>query len=250
MLGPGSEPDPAAVCKDMSERWPSLGDLTDPRVQRSASTMAFSFLVGELEVVVGRMPVPIPWRGHEFEEECERSWLWRTAAEDLKPQTAHLVVAVCGHGEHLDLVRLLTQTTASIFATSPNAIGVSWYDSNMMVSSRVFLKLAGLLPNLPLHLWINFRVVRNMEGGYAACTTGLAPLGHMEFETLNAPEEPAKIRERLYALAHYVLDHGPVIRDGDTIGETAEERMRIVYSESEFGQPGRVMQLIYPTARR
>jgi hypothetical protein len=41
-----------------------------------------------------------------------------------------------------------------------------------------------------------------------------------------------------------------VIRDGDTIGEDADERIRVVYSKSKFGHNDRVMRLDYEKASR
>ena len=67
----------------------------------------------------------------------------------------------------------------------------------------------------------------------------------MEFETENSPEQPGDLRERLYGLCNYVLENGPVINDGDTIGQDANERIRVVYAESAFGRDGKVMRLEY-----
>lgn len=46
----------------------------------------------------------------------------------------------------------------------------------------------------------------------------------MEFEAKSTSEPVDGLRERFRSLANYVLDNGPVIRDGDTIGENAAER--------------------------
>jgi hypothetical protein len=72
-------------------------------------------------------------------------------------------------------------------------------------------------------------------------------LGHMEFEALESPETFADLRERFMGLAGYVLENGPVIRDGDTIGEDANERIRVVYSDPAFGHKNKVMRLEYET---
>ena len=49
-------------------------------------------------------------------------------------------------------------------------------------------------------------------------------------------------------LCEYVLTNGPVIQDGDTIGEDANEKIRVVYGKSEYGHEQEVMQLVYETA--
>jgi hypothetical protein len=73
----------------------------------------------------------------------------------------------------------------------------------------------------------------------------MSALGHMEFETESSNEQPGELRERFFGLCNYVLENGPVIRDGDTIGEDANERIRVVYAKSAFGQEGQVMRLEY-----
>ncbi len=76
-------------------------------------------------------------------------------------------------------------------------------------------------------------------------TTGMQSLGHMEFETQDSPEPPNELRERFHGLAIYVLENGPVIRDGDTIGEDANEKIQVVYADSAFGHEAKVMRLVY-----
>jgi len=96
---------------------------------------------------------------------------------------------------------------------------------------------------LPLNLWIDFRIAKGSEGGLTGFTSGLASLGHMELEVDQAQVEPAHLRDRLYNIAHYVLDHGPVLKDGETIGLSADERIKIHHRKSRFDQRGMVIKL-------
>jgi hypothetical protein len=56
-------------------------------------------------------------------------------------------------------------------------------------------------------------------------------------------ESPNELGERLVALAGYVVENGPVIKDGDTVGEDADERIRVMCSPSAFGHKEQVMRL-------
>ena len=47
-----------------------------------------------------------------------------------------------------------------------------------------------------------------------------------------------------------MVENGPVIKDGDTVGEDANERIKVVYAKSAFGHEGRVMRLEYGPAGR
>lgn len=74
--------------RDFAARWP---DLPRP-IDGIEGDAALSFKVGSADVVVGTMPVPIPWS--DLEGPCRTSILWRAAAEDLKEHEAHHIVTV------------------------------------------------------------------------------------------------------------------------------------------------------------
>jgi uncharacterized protein (TIGR03067 family) len=100
----------------------------------------------------------------------------------------------------------------------------------------------------PLNVWLNVHIGKSAEGKTAGCTIGMRALGHMELETWNSPEPPGELRERFLGLAYYLLENGPVVEDGDTIGEDEEERIKIVYGNSRLGHKDQVMRLDYQSA--
>ncbi len=207
-----------------------------------------SLQIGNSGVIMARMPAPIPWT--DLEGPCATSILWRNAAEEVKRHTRHWIVTVNGELDPLALSTLLTQTTAAAMAACSSAIGVYWGNATMIVPKNIFIDFAKeVLPHgPPLHVWVDFRVGKDSEQSSAGFTTGMTALGHMEFEAQNSPEPPGELRERFLALAGYVVENGPVIKDGDTVGEDAEERIRVVYSDSAFGHEGKVMRLVYESA--
>jgi hypothetical protein len=127
------------------------------------------------------------------------------------------------------------------------ALGIYWGNATLIVPKPVFIDFAvEVLPSgPPLHIWIDFLVGPGENGGSSGFTTGMAGLGHMEIEVLDAPETPGALRERLTALCGYLLENGPVIQDGNTIGADADEKIRVVVTESWFGAQGQVMALEY-----
>ncbi len=104
----------------------------------------------------------------------------------------------------------------------------------MVIPKELFIEFTQeVLPHgPPVPIWIDIRFGRDSERGSSGFTTGLVALGHKEFETWGAPEPPQDLAKRLLALAGYVLEKGPVIRNGDTIGEDENEKIRIVFSDS------------------
>jgi hypothetical protein len=240
-LGSGARYSAAEIQRELKTTWPDIGSIE--AAEEGEGTLAFR--VGESDVIMGLMPAPIPWG--DLEGPCQTSWIWPDAAEAMKKHAQHLIVTVSSEVSPLERARLLTQVVAAIIGSGQGVVGVYWGDATLVVSPEVFREFAvKVLPHgPPLHIWIDFRVGRGENGKTAGFTTGLAPLGHMEIETLNATEPPGELRERLIGLSGYLLENGPVINDGDTVGEDANERIRVIYSDSAFGQEGRVMRLDY-----
>jgi hypothetical protein len=95
----------------------------------------------------------------------------------------------------------------------------------------------------PLYLWVDLRAFRNEDGTTGLFTIGLAPLGHMEIEIPRIKMESGELREWLLEIVRYLLEKGPVLRDGQTIGMSAEQRIRIRHCPSIFGHAGQVIRL-------
>jgi len=118
---------------------------------------------------------------------------------------------------------LLTQVTASILATCPEAIGVLWFHAASSSNRLLFPRLRHkILPGgLPLYIWVDFRVAKTARASRRASRPAWKSLGHMEFETEDSSRAArASCANVFFGLANYVLDNGPVIRDGDTTGKT------------------------------
>ncbi len=226
---------------DFRTKWPDVPAPADA----SEEGTTLSFRTGSADIIVGRMPAPIPWS--DLEGPCATSILWPTAAKDLKEHTAHHIVTVTADLSPAELAALLTKATASVLSTCSTALGVYWGSATLVIPKDIFIEFAEkVLPHgPPLHIWVDFRVGKQTESSSGGFTSGMTALGCMEFEVAESPEQPAELRERLIELAAYVVENGPVIGDGDSVGRNANERIRVVYSESIFGHPGRVMRLEY-----
>jgi len=247
MLSDGEPLDDRALSSFLRDNYPDLpaSGATETR----GSTL--SFRLGQADVILGNMSAPIPWL--DLEGPCSTSILWRKSATEVRAHRRHIIVTVSANADPLELSRLLTQVTAAVLSACPNAIGVYWGNATLVVPKALFIEFAAkILPKgPPVHIWVDARVGRQSEKEVAGFTTGLDALGHMELETLSSPEEPGALRERLYLIADYLLTSGRTIADGDTIGEDAGEKIRIIYSDSAFGVKTKVMRLVYekPSAK-
>ncbi len=242
-LGDKPQVSGAAIAKDLAATWPSLPKATE--MGQKEATLTFS--LGQAIVAIGLMPAPIPWS--DLEGPCATSWLWPKAAEELRKHKQHLIVTVMGEQPVIEQCKLLTQVVAAILATCPQAIGVYWGSATLVIPNSLFRDFATeMLPDsLPIPIWVDFRAGPGDGGKMDGFTAGMKALGHMEIETLNSPESPGDLRERLMDLCGYLLQNGPVIKDGHTVGQSAEEKIRVVFSPSSFGHEGQVMRLDYST---
>lgn len=231
----------SAIQAALATHWPDLPAPADT----TAEGNTLSFELGEVSVVLGVMPAPVPWS--DLEGPCATSVLWPEAQTEVQAHQAHVIVTVSGELDPIALTTALTKLTAALMASSDLALGVFWTNAALLVPKALFHDFAvEVLPfGPPLHIWVDFRVGMIDADHSAAFTCGLAALGLMELETRCAPEAPGDLRERLMAIAGYLISEGPVIADGDTLGESEDEMLQVIYSPSEFGIEGQVMRFVY-----
>lgn len=235
-----------ALLGELAARWPDLPAATE--VGDEGGSILFK--LGDSLVAISAMPAPVPWS--DLEGPCATSLLWRDAAGAVRAHDRHVLVSVLGDAPPLAAAGLLTRVTAAVMAVAPQAIGVYWCNATLVAPRNLFIDFASKVLPLgpPLPIWVDIRVGWNADQSASrGFTTGLAALGLMDIESTTATEPPAQLRQRFEGIATYLLEKGLVIRDGDTLGETADEKLRIVYGPSSFGAEGPVMQLTYGVPR-
>jgi len=209
------------------------------------------FGIAGSQVALMAMPAPVPWS--DLEGPCATSLLWRDAAAAVRAHDHHVIVTVFGDADPMTQSRLLTQVTAALMAVSPESIGVYWCGATLVAPKPLFIDFAtDVLPKgPPWPIWIDFRVGWNEDRSASwGFTAGLAALGLMDLEAKVAKESPIELKKRFEGIAIYLMDKGLVIKDGDTLGETADEKLRVVYGPSAFGATGQVMQLRYDSTMK
>ncbi|WP_254507475.1 DUF4261 domain-containing protein [Anatilimnocola floriformis] len=240
-LLPKAQLSSSAIRADLVANWPQL-----PKPEPvKGETDQISFRIGSSDVIIAFMRAPIPWT--DLDGPCQTAFLWPDAEPVLRSHVGHLIITLLSKEGPVAQAGLLTQVCAAIVGSCPQAPGVFWSNATQLIRGDIFRDFAvKFLPDAPpLYLWVDFRVGPSGNGKSSGFTTGLTALGHMEFETESSSESPGELKERLFGLANYVVENGPVIRNGDTIGEDANERIRVVYAKSAFGHEGQVMRLEY-----
>jgi hypothetical protein len=250
MLKPNARVNSKRIVEKLAELFPALPKAKAVKADQPGH---ISVSLGEdYEVLMMLMPMPIPHG--DLEGPIQTTMFWENAEEEIAKHTGHLVMTVVDQSSDDDVImrnKVLTVVAAALLASCPEAIGVYNGNAGMIIPSEAYVGIAKeFLPKeLPIPIWIDFRAGKNDDGLTAGFTVGLKELGHMEFETHNATDSPGDLRERMMNLASYVLENGPVIQDGHTIGADENEKITVSYSPSEFGHEDDVMMLDYRPTR-
>jgi hypothetical protein len=95
----------------------------------------------------------------------------------------------------------------------------------------------------PVDIWVHVGMASPKEGETNLRTVGLAAFGAMEIEVVGTrlPYEDAFLRVNDFAA--YAMMHGPVLKDGDTIGEDADEKITVHHEPSIYDPQQKVCRI-------
>jgi hypothetical protein len=192
-------------------------------------------------VALVREPLPQP----VLAEACAAAWYWPEAAVDLRRHAAQLLVALLpDEGEPIGGALVLTRLAAAV-AKCSGASGVYWSAAGLVHAPDAFLAEAQAMSRdrLPLALWLKIAVEPEPGGTHSVRTTGLELFAHREIEVYQSRREPRSLWERVYNIAHYVLDHGPVLKHGHTVGGEQDERFLVTFGQSLWEPDRAVIQI-------
>lgn len=227
--------------RDVKTTWPGTPPPVDFRREKGILT----FKMGNAFVAIALMQEPIPWR--DLEPQCKAAWLWPDAAATLRRHTQHFALTLESEASARERAAKLTKICAAVLAHCNASLGVIFGEAGVLARKDVFrdMSVESLRTSLPVELWVDCKVGPAGEEKSQGFTKGLAALGHPELEATGLPESPQRLHSRLLGVARYLVEHGPIIQEGDAIGESAEERIRVAFGHSQFGQKGVVMRLVY-----
>jgi hypothetical protein len=192
---------------------------------------------------VSLMPAPLPWS--DLEGPCETAWYWPEATETLKTHGAHWIVSLTGNpGTAIERNLRLTRLVAAA-AEASGALGIYWGSAPLVQPRAAFVETAkeAGADNLPLELWVEQRLFSNGEGTLCVYTAGMSELGVMEIEVRDTALEATEVMELVYGISQYLVLNGNVINDGDTVGQSAEQKIKARHVNSDWERPGKVLLL-------
>jgi hypothetical protein len=209
--------------------------VADPSAAEARQNPAGSPLIrcdGEL-VVVMSMPAPIP----------EDAGLWSRAAT-MWPEgktvaarhRGHLIVSVLGQRQQpLHVARLTTAVIGALIAVIPECCAVVW-DGKIARPARLWLDMSSRsfapFPDYPFTLWLDILPFRS-SSKIGTVTMGLSAFAGREIEFETGRLSLPTLIDKVAGLAAYLIEHGAVVKDGDTFGGDAQERFRVSFKNSD-----------------
>ena len=183
-------------------------------------------------LVIGLMPSPIP--NGEAEYFAKANYMWKDAEKEIARHGAHLLVTLLGDGDMLNKARLYVKVTAALLGQET---AIALYSEGAVYQPKMFRECADIMKNGSLQnsfpilnlVWFGIYGDGKVSGLY---TYGLRRFGKEEIEVY-VPADSADlnaIRNFLVSVTAYVLCEDVILRDGETIGFSAEEKLPIKVS--------------------
>lgn len=233
-------PEPSRILATLQERAPDCPIPTE--VTRKDDTLVFH--LGDSIVAVSLMPAAIPWS--DLEGPCATAWWWPEATQSMTLHNSHVIVALMsGSGSPVERHILLTRIVSAV-AANADAAGIYWGAGTLVHDPAVFQEQsADLSPDrLAPQLWIDMRLEQNDDGSFRYFTTGMESLGCLEIEIDQSRRPPQEILDFCYDIVSYVLTRGATLNDGETVGRSAKEKIKVRHKPSMWKR-GKVMKLVF-----
>jgi hypothetical protein len=227
------QPNLPALVAAIRSRHPDLPvDACDPLAMAGEAAVRAPLIRcgGEL---VALLSLPGPVLPHSDNPTWIRaSGVWPQARAAGVRHHGHVLISSIGtRTPRLRAARILTAVAGALIAAAPGGCAVAW-EGRTARSAEMWLTLAhGAFapydePGYPFMLWIDIVPFRS-SGTFGAVTMGLSAFvgREIEFETDRA--DLGDILNKVGGLAAYLIEHGPVVRDGNTFGGSEAERLMV-----------------------
>lgn len=182
-----------------------------------------------MRVVVGLIEAPVPDGAAEYW--AQGNYMWKDGVEVVKTHKAQLIVCVLSKTADIIAKGKLYVKLAASALKQENAL--AFYNEGAVFPPDMYRAFSEPMKNdeLPLLNWVWFGIYGN-EKEIGVYTYGMRRFGKQEMEVY-VPRENADlngIRGFLLDIAAYVLGGNVTLKDGETIGFTAEQKLPITLS--------------------
>jgi len=235
-------PSAEAIIAEFKRRVPKLPfelEAVDAPEEGTEVGRVRAFTAGDRLLSVMLIDKPLP--AGMLDAAIQADLVWPEAKEKLAAHEAHIIVGCVagseGYGPAIDTAGLVTAMAAVVAALTPT-IGVYWSSGNTVTETSQFQRVADsfFAGNPPVTVWVQLLLLPSLpsaqgEPTLAAVTQGLQPFVGREIEFQPSTLPPVTVAQKVVGACIYLLSKGPVLKDGDTLGISEEERIRVAYAD-------------------
>ena len=240
------EPAPAhgEAIVEALKAWPVPGCETAQLVGKTAGAepgTAVLIEIGRTVVTVMYIDQALP--PGTLNEALAQNRVWKDAAESTARHTAHYIVSHINASRTFPEVRqdavAITLVCAALCKVTP-ANSVNWVASQTIVpAAKLDVNIATLTGGTwPLPMWVNLLPYGGQHDAdgralVGVLTQGLTAFVGREIHFVPGVFDPKTVQERAIMLADYLIGNGAVLGDGDTVGISESERIRVRYVDDD-----------------
>ncbi len=220
--------DPDQIKANLKNDWDIVirEDLDENPDVSNDTTMVFE--VDGMMVAVSFIDAPVP--NGEAEHYAKTNYMWPEAPEITKTHVAQILLAVIDRDRPAVEAATLYTKVASSCLKLENAVGI--YTSETVFQPEFYIDVADLINegDLPILNWIYFGIYTS-EKGTGGYTYGLRMFGKEEIEIINSTAMPDTVHDFLIDIVYYILSNDITLEDGETIGFTEFQKLKIKKSK-------------------
>jgi Domain of unknown function (DUF4261) len=187
------------------------------------------------DTVIAILDFNLPQPLESLEAAFKVNFTWPEARQMIAQYTAHVMLVVMGEQQGFKDATAASHALAMAalaLAGMHGAIAVFWAPSLALLRGK---SVASGIEDIqagrpPLGLWVAFSPWVDRETrAVGLFTIGLQEFVGREIEMVPRTEPLGFAVQRALSLAEYLLAKGPVVKDGDTIGYSNTERLKITF---------------------
>ena len=161
----------------------------------------------------------------------------------LPKHKAHLIVTCDSSGASLESLSLLTSFLGAVVEASP-AVGIYWGAASATHDPKFFLETARE-PDIGFRimLWTGVSMAREADGRVSLLSLGMDQLNLPDLFLIAPKSAGNSALEAFFNFLTYVANRGKPLPEGDTIGRSATEKLRVQYVPSPLDQKTKVWRV-------
>lgn len=215
------------VVSELREKWNLKVD--DKESNNETSVLE----IDGYKIAIANMNIAIP--GDEIETTAEYNYFWKNGKEEATKHKGHIILSIMNAGKNPIKENLLYNKIASSVLNNSKSLGIYIAGRTILLKKDFYQSQTKEMndESLPLYNWIYFGI-RTENGKNSMYTYGLEDFNKTEIEIIETKHSIEEINEMLLNLVNYILVSDVTLKDGETIGFTEEQKLKISISKGKF----------------